>query len=73
MPHLWLALAVGLPGVVLFALGAPIFSWLWLRCVPVYGRARVCVWPGPCAYTALCGRVRRQPYCCCRACLLQGH
>ncbi|KAG2432767.1 hypothetical protein HYH02_012899 [Chlamydomonas schloesseri] len=29
-PHLWLVAAVGIPGVVLFAVGAPIFSWLWL-------------------------------------------
>ncbi|KXZ48361.1 hypothetical protein GPECTOR_28g768 [Gonium pectorale] len=30
-PHLWLALAVGLPGVVLFCAGCPVFSWVWLR------------------------------------------
>ncbi|KAG2424642.1 hypothetical protein HXX76_014367 [Chlamydomonas incerta] len=29
-PHLWLVAAVGIPGVVMFAVGAPIFSWLWL-------------------------------------------
>lgn len=32
-PHLWLALGVGLPGLILISIGAPVFSWVWLRCV----------------------------------------
>ncbi|KAG2453407.1 hypothetical protein HYH02_001630 [Chlamydomonas schloesseri] len=30
-PHLWLAMAIGIPGIVLFAVGCPLFSYYWLR------------------------------------------
>ncbi|KAG2438727.1 hypothetical protein HXX76_005272 [Chlamydomonas incerta] len=30
-PHLWLAMAIGIPGLVLFAAGCPLFSYYWLR------------------------------------------